>query len=271
MPEAKYCGLDSPAPDGLRFLPKTNVYDRNMLAHLTREHVTMPEPQIKEFVEAVTPDMRSEWDAENLCRLLVIQPRQAGFASFSPEFEACEAHWRRDELDHFRMFSLLIGLLTGRSAEAIEAEMRPEDPDYTNQRPIIGQELEIALALAWDEFFTTYYYGQDRALYRALGHPKFLRWFNQVIRDEKLHFDNFSSVAISCHANRASEFPAIIDRLESMELARSESRQLGKRVDFRTFLMDRGNSEQTPREIKRLSSQFRKAITGKLKLAQEFV
>jgi hypothetical protein len=262
MGALELCGLDWTISEKLAFQPRVSDYDRDMLEPMTTDHIKMPKEAIPRFLPGLYKDMRAERDAENFCQRLVTQARDEG-VKFSPEFNACEVRWRKDEYDHYRGLRKIYSLLTGRAIEEIDAKLATTTGDFSRQEWLYGDELRICVALSFDEDLTGWLYKKDRGIYASMGEP-FRKWFGKVIRDESPnHRDNFFDVVAHCHRDELGQVPEIMQRLVDMEMDRLRRREAGEDIYEGTFQFDRGESIITADEIntrsKLLLRRFRKA------------
>jgi hypothetical protein len=196
------------------FAPKCGDWEAgDFFLGLSREDVALDDAELEKHREFFWIDLCAEYDALHLHRHL----RDRG-DDYSPEFLAFEEAWYRDEMNHYRGFRALYALLYGEDEASLEARVARREPDFGPLQSFFGDEFRLAALFAYDELATTRAYHVDYALYRRLGHPRFMTFIRRLVRDESFHYQNAVAVMRRLHRDRLGELPEHIDDFVAFDL-----------------------------------------------------
>lgn len=197
------------------FKPKSRNWDSmDMLGKITREDLSINESEIADLEHLFWNDICSEYDADNFSNFL----RDCGL-KLSPEFEAFEAIWHRDEWNHYVGFRQIYSLLYEKPCEVIHEAVAKQEVDFSSIIEFLEDEFTVCLVLAYDEIATTRAYRMDFELYKSFGPQSMADWIKYVARDEAFHFSNILNVIRLRHTERLSEVPELVKKMIDYDLA----------------------------------------------------
>lgn len=191
-----------------KFLKSTQWDSVAMLCGITPQDLNVTDELLDEVHDIIWGDLCSEYDAKHFCDYL----RQSGLP-FTPEFNAFEKIWRRDEFNHYAGFRQIYSLLYHKSCDEIDQAMAAHQPNFAPIQEFLRDEFSICVLIAFDELATTRSYCQDFDLYKSFGPKPLANWIKYVTKDEGLHYGNALQVITQCHQHRLSELPSLIKRL----------------------------------------------------------
>ncbi len=191
----------------------TDWDSRIILDGISLEDLQVSNKLLEETHNIIWGDLSSEYDAEHFYHFL----RHCGLR-FTPEFEAFQKTWRRDEFNHYLGFRQIYSTLYQKSPDAIDQEMAVRQPNFVPIQEFLRDEFSICVLIAYDELATTRTYAQDIALYTSFGSTKFANWIKFVAKDEGLHYQNALKVIAQCHPHRLPELRQLVNRLVEFNL-----------------------------------------------------
>ena len=194
-------------------------------------------------IEGIKRDMNSEFAANWFWAALKARFKSLGIV-LGRDAEAFFWRWKMEEDSHFRKLAMIVGAYEGKTLKQIQSEMLQQKPDFSDTYWTLRSPLAALTTVYWDEFWTAYYYMQDRPIYEQMG-PQVLKWFNNVIIDESHHCKGALSIIQSQKRKVKAKIGRLIKRLEEMEIQRLEERQKGLIIERHTFVLDRGESGAT--------------------------
>lgn len=214
-----------------------------------------------EEVEAARPqlwiDLAAEWDA----RLLEAHIRDMG-RGFSRAFGAFLDAWAADEARHTEGLLRLYCLVTGEAEGAVRQRLGARRGDFESVEPLLEDEFEVLVLLAYDEAMSTAGYSEDIPFYRSLGPPAFGELLRELKNDEAVHYRNAVELLVRDHSARADEVPSVMARIVRFDEAQDEYRATFV-LDHATDQFDGARMERVGRAVVRtIQRRMRRAACG---------
>ncbi|MGJ7515925.1 hypothetical protein ACSFE6_16555 [Pseudomonas baetica] len=192
------------------FLAKRHWSSRTIFTEIMDSGWTNPgiDNKYKDFFMA---DLYSEYDAINLYQYLYPQREK-----FSPYFVQYLDLWFADERNHADGFFELIRLLYDTSEIDIINHLKMRTANFETMQELLNNEFNLLLMFAYDEYTSVKTYKKD-TFYNEFGHPSFIKWINNLIADEAVHFGNAIKILRHTHSSKLSKAEATLHDIIKLE------------------------------------------------------
>jgi len=196
-------------------------------------------------------DLAAEWDARLLQAHLEATDR-----GFSPAFGAFLQAWAEDEEQHTEGLLRIYSLVTGEAEGSVRERLSRRRGDFRHVEPLLEDEFELLVLLAYDEAMSTAGYSEDIPFYRSLGPAAFGDLLRELKNDEAMHYRNAVDLLVRDHAGRSAEVPEVIRRVVRFDEAQDEYRA--------TFVLDHATDQFDGARMERVGAAVVRTIQRRM-------
>lgn len=201
-------------------------------------------------------DLVAEWDARLLEAFILERER-----SLTGAFHRFLAAWAQDEERHTDGLLRLYSLVTGEAEASVRGRLMERRGDFCAVEPLLEDEFELLVLLAYDEAMSTAGYSEDLPFYQSLGPAPFGRLLRELKNDEAVHYRNAVELLVLAYSDRIDEVPRVVERVVRFDEAQDEYRA--------TFVLDHATDQFDGAKMERVGRSVVRAIQRRMRRALE--
>ena len=223
---------------------------------LGRDSVTCAPAEARAAEPRLWIDLAAEWDARLLEAFILERDR-----SLSADFHAFLEAWARDEERHTEGLLRLYSLVTGEDQASVRGRLMERRGDFRPVEPLLEDEFQLLVLLAYDEAMSTAGYREDIPFYQSLGPAAFGRLLRELKNDEAVHYRNAVELLVLAHSDRVEEVPRAVERVVRFDEAQAEYQA--------TFVLDHATDQFDAATMERVGRSVVRAIQRRMRAALE--